>query len=128
MLPVSDNEETVVVTSGQSEEPASPPPGSMSTPPSTGRRQSSTSENSLWDPANKSARPSSAPEERNSSPILGPQQKETHPSRTDLPATEESTEARIERLGRQRPEVFKSIWEEIGFVFSVSMSQVLTVR
>jgi hypothetical protein len=45
----------------------------------------------------------------------------------DAPAVEESTEARIERLGRQRPEVFGSIWAEIGFVFSISMSQVLTV-
>ncbi|ESZ95283.1 hypothetical protein SBOR_4337 [Sclerotinia borealis F-4128] len=39
---------------------------------------------------------------------------------------EEAPEVRIERLGRQRPEVFKSIWAEIGFVFSISMSQVLT--
>ncbi|KAH8682923.1 major facilitator superfamily domain-containing protein [Tricladium varicosporioides] len=35
-------------------------------------------------------------------------------------------EARLERLGRQRPEVFDSIWAEIGFVFSISMSQILT--
>lgn len=40
---------------------------------------------------------------------------------------EEAPEVRIERLGRQRPEVFKSLWAEIGFVFSISMSQVLTV-
>ncbi|KAI9646664.1 hypothetical protein NHQ30_004661 [Ciborinia camelliae] len=39
---------------------------------------------------------------------------------------EESPEVRIERLGRQRPEVFRSLWAEIGFVFSISMSQVLT--
>lgn len=45
----------------------------------------------------------------------------------DAPAIEESTEARLERLGRQRPEVFGSIWAEIVFVFSISMSQVLTV-
>lgn len=45
----------------------------------------------------------------------------------DAPAVEESEEARMERLGRQRPEVFGSIWSEIGFVFSISMSQVLTV-
>src|SRR3954468_22364768 len=43
------------------------------------------------------------------------------------PAVEESLEARLERLGRQRPEVFGSIWAEIGFVFSISMAQVLTV-
>lgn len=40
---------------------------------------------------------------------------------------EEPLEARIERLGRQRPEQFKSLWHEIGFVFSISMSQVLSV-
>ncbi|KAJ8064865.1 hypothetical protein OCU04_007174 [Sclerotinia nivalis] len=40
--------------------------------------------------------------------------------------SEESPEVRIERLGRQRPEIFKSLWAEIGFVFSISMSQVLT--
>lgn len=40
---------------------------------------------------------------------------------------EESDEARIERLGRQRPEKFKTLWSEIGFVFSVVMSQVMTV-
>lgn len=45
----------------------------------------------------------------------------------DAPAVEESIEARLERLGRQRPEVFGSMWAEIGFVFSISMSQVLTV-
>ena len=44
------------------------------------------------------------------------------------PAVEESLEARLERLGRQRPEVFGSVWAEIGFVFSISMSQVLSVN
>ena len=44
------------------------------------------------------------------------------------PAAEESLEARLERLGRQRPEVFSSVWAEIGFVFSISMSQVLSVN
>jgi hypothetical protein len=45
----------------------------------------------------------------------------------DDPGVEESEESRLERLGRQMPEVFGSIWSEIGFIFSVSMSQVLTV-
>jgi hypothetical protein len=44
-----------------------------------------------------------------------------------LNAVEESFEARIERLGRERPRQFKSLWAEIGFCFSISMSQVLTV-
>ncbi|PMD28151.1 MFS general substrate transporter, partial [Hyaloscypha hepaticicola] len=42
------------------------------------------------------------------------------------PAVDESLEARLERLGRQRPELFGSVWAEIGFVFSISMSQVLS--
>jgi len=40
---------------------------------------------------------------------------------------EESVEARIERLGRQRPATFKSIWSEVFFVFSIMMSQLLAV-
>lgn len=40
---------------------------------------------------------------------------------------EESMAARIERLGRERPKAFKSLWAEVGFVFTISMSQVLTV-
>jgi MFS family permease len=39
---------------------------------------------------------------------------------------EESEKVRIERLGRQRPEKFNSAWKEFGFVFSVTMSQLLT--
>lgn len=42
------------------------------------------------------------------------------------PDIEESMEARIERLGRERPPAFKSIWHEIAFGFSIYMSQVLT--
>ncbi|TVY67355.1 Drug resistance protein, partial [Lachnellula suecica] len=57
---------------------------------------------------------------------LGSQEKEPNQPERDSPAVEESMEARIERLGRQRPEAFKSLWAEIGFVFSISMSQVLS--
>jgi MFS family permease len=39
---------------------------------------------------------------------------------------EESRQASIERLGRQRPQVFNSVWAEIAFVFSISMSQITT--
>ncbi|KHJ31090.1 putative mfs multidrug transporter [Erysiphe necator] len=39
---------------------------------------------------------------------------------------EESLKSRLKRLGSQRPEVFSSIWAEIGFIFSISMSQILT--
>ena len=45
----------------------------------------------------------------------------------DSNAMDESLEARLERLGRQRPEIFDTLWAEIGFVFSISMSQVLSV-
>jgi len=40
---------------------------------------------------------------------------------------EGSEQARIERLGRMRPEKFSSLWTEVGFCFSIVMSQVLTV-
>ncbi|KAI9824761.1 MAG: hypothetical protein M1832_001589 [Thelocarpon impressellum] len=36
---------------------------------------------------------------------------------------EESERARIERLGRQRPEIFRSRWAEAGFCYSVLASQ-----
>jgi MFS family permease len=39
---------------------------------------------------------------------------------------EESLEARIERLGRERPAAFLTLWAELAFVFSVLMSQVMT--
>lgn len=42
------------------------------------------------------------------------------------PDIEESMEARIERLGRERPPAFKSVWHEVAFAFSIYMSQVLT--
>ncbi|KUJ19993.1 major facilitator superfamily protein [Mollisia scopiformis] len=57
---------------------------------------------------------------------LGPLEKENHQHGGRSPAIEESNHARIKRLGRQRPEVFGSLWAEVGFVFSVSMSQVLS--
>jgi hypothetical protein len=34
----------------------------------------------------------------------------------------------IERLGRVRPECFKTQWAEIGFVLSICMAQILVVR
>nr|OQO26911.1 hypothetical protein B0A51_07358 [Rachicladosporium sp. CCFEE 5018] len=43
-----------------------------------------------------------------------------------VPPTEESPIARIERLGRERPAIFTTVWKEIIFVFSISMSQLLT--
>jgi hypothetical protein len=57
----------------------------------------------------------------------GPFEKEIQQQGVDSLTLEESIESRLERLGRQRPEVFESLWAEIGFVFSISMSQVLSV-
>lgn len=45
----------------------------------------------------------------------------------NMTMVEETTQARVERLGRERPDVFSSLWKEIGFIFSISMSQVLSV-
>ncbi|KAI9826476.1 MAG: hypothetical protein M1819_007369 [Sarea resinae] len=42
------------------------------------------------------------------------------------PPTEESLEVRIERLGRERPPTFTTLWSEVSFVFSITMSQFLT--
>ncbi|KAI0140234.1 major facilitator superfamily domain-containing protein [Pestalotiopsis sp. NC0098] len=39
---------------------------------------------------------------------------------------EESLQARIDRLGRQRPPAFPTAWSEVTFVFSIAMSQFLT--
>lgn len=47
-------------------------------------------------------------------------------NKNEIPV-EESMEARLERLGRQRPEIFPSLLAEIGFIFSVCMSQVFGV-
>ena len=57
----------------------------------------------------------------------GPFEKAIQQQRVESPTLEDSIESRLERLGRQRPEVFESLWAEIGFVFSISMSQVLSV-
>ncbi|KAG9244666.1 MFS multidrug transporter-like protein [Calycina marina] len=44
---------------------------------------------------------------------------------SSFPEVEESSQARLDRLGRQRPEAFDSLWSEIGFVFSIAMCQIL---
>ena len=46
--------------------------------------------------------------------------------RLSEPSVEECLDARIERLGRERPPTFPTLTSEIGFVFSISMSQFLT--
>ncbi|KAJ8115991.1 hypothetical protein OPT61_g2485 [Boeremia exigua] len=47
----------------------------------------------------------------------------THQAGTPQPATEESLEARIKRLGSERPPAFSSTWHEAAFVYSIVMSQ-----
>jgi hypothetical protein len=39
----------------------------------------------------------------------------------------EDSEARLERLGRERPPCFSSLWSELTFCFSIVMSQILAV-
>ena len=41
---------------------------------------------------------------------------------------EESESARLERLGRQRPAQFKTIWSEVAFAYSILASQMMAVR
>ncbi|KAM0541749.1 hypothetical protein ACHAPJ_013106 [Fusarium lateritium] len=48
------------------------------------------------------------------------------PDLHDAAAIDESLQARIERLGRERPPILTTRWSEIIFVFSISMSQFLT--
>ncbi|TVY34091.1 Drug resistance protein [Lachnellula occidentalis] len=78
------------------------------------------------DHANEATLAAGCQEEITSNSTLGPRKKERQQQGIDSPAIEESTESRLERLGRQRPDAFDSIWSEIGFVFSISMSQVLS--
>ena len=40
---------------------------------------------------------------------------------------EESIEARIERLGRQRPDKFTTLWTEVGFCSSLLASMLMAV-
>nr|POE47373.1 putative mfs-type transporter [Quercus suber] len=47
-------------------------------------------------------------------------------STSNEPGVEESESARLERLGRERPDQFASLWQEVGFVLSITMSQLLT--
>ncbi len=56
---------------------------------------------------------------------------ETHNTATSRnsspePDNEDSLDVRLERLGRERPPTFKTMWREIAFVFSIIMSQILT--
>ena len=70
----------------------------------------------------------SPPQDNGVPPIMFPEVQDA-PTRHDSvpePSDEESLDARIERLGRERPPAFKTMWGEIAFVFSIIMSQILT--
>ncbi|KAL9562280.1 hypothetical protein ACKAV7_013363 [Fusarium commune] len=49
-----------------------------------------------------------------------------HDTVESISAVDESLQAHVERLGRERPPIFTTRWSEIIFVFSISMSQFLT--
>ncbi|KAF5640020.1 multidrug resistance [Fusarium tjaetaba] len=49
-----------------------------------------------------------------------------HDTAASLSVVDESLQARIERLGRERPPLFTTCWSEMIFIFSISMSQFLT--
>lgn len=50
-----------------------------------------------------------------------------HWKNQDQNGVEESESDRVERLGRERPQIFKSLWAEIGFCYSILASQIMAV-
>lgn len=95
--------------------------------PDSGQPGSLNSHHLVTDHVNEVAHAAAYQEHTMSPSTVKAQKNESRQPGIDPPAVEESVDARLERLGRQRPEVFESIWAEIGFVFSISMSQVLSV-
>lgn len=55
-----------------------------------------------------------------------PAQGEKRASSNPVPTIEEDHARELERLGRERPKVFKTAWEEIGFCFALCMCQFIT--
>jgi predicted MFS family arabinose efflux permease len=51
---------------------------------------------------------------------------QTEPRKTCKEVVDESLDERVERLGRERSPGLKSLWHEIGLVFSIAMSQFMT--
>ena len=51
----------------------------------------------------------------------------THSDANMSPDIEETEEQRVERLGRERPAQFKSVWAEVLFVYSILASQFMAV-
>ncbi|KAI9678827.1 MAG: hypothetical protein M1817_005887 [Caeruleum heppii] len=49
--------------------------------------------------------------------------KESSLTANDAPTSEDALDARLERLGRQRPDTFRSVWAELGFCYSILASQ-----
>ena len=46
---------------------------------------------------------------------------------TDRFDSVENLQLQVEKLGRQRPEVFKTVWHELGFCFSLLASMLMAV-
>jgi len=119
-----DLQSQVACSHGQTQQDC-PSPTNMNNQLSLHPSHSST-DSMVFDQVNAAALAAAYQEQVASPRSPGPFEKENSPHGRS-PAVEESLEARLERLGRQRPEVFGSLWAEIGFVFSISMSQVLSV-
>lgn len=66
-----------------------------------------------------------APDIDTAEPLSETQTKD-EPGIANISMTEETEEARLDRLGRQRPSLFKTRAQEYGFVFAVVMSQVIS--
>lgn len=60
--------------------------------------------------------------------VLSSGQDHSHGQDQDRAQDEESEQERIERLGRERPPNFKTLWAEIGFCYSILASQFMAVR
>jgi MFS family permease len=58
--------------------------------------------------------------------IILPEMEHSNAKKEPIVLEGETEAARLERLGRQRPEKLTSLWREFGFVFSIAMSQVWT--
>lgn len=54
-------------------------------------------------------------------------QSETSNSPSQTRPTNIPTQSELERMGRQRPDIFKTWWAEIGFCFSILGSMLLAV-
>lgn len=59
--------------------------------------------------------------------VLGDLSDKKDPEKQQDVGEVEPDHARLERLGRERPSNFKTLWAEIAFVYSISASQFMAV-